>query len=52
MSFDVLISKRLCSCSIFFKRFRSARRRRFFIRQWDACNVVASLVNDHLLVHV
>ena len=36
----------------FFKRFRSARRRRFFIRQWGACNVVASLVNNHLLVHV
>ena len=37
---------------IFFKRFLSPRRRRFFIRQWGACNIVASIVNDHLLVHV
>ena len=37
---------------IFFKRFRSPRRRRLFVRQWGACNVVASLVNDDLLVHV
>ena len=36
---------------IFFKRFRSPRRRRLFVRQWGACNVVASFVNDHLLVH-
>ena len=37
---------------IFFKRFRSPRRRRLFVRQWGACNVVASFINDHLLVHV
>ena len=37
---------------IFFKRFRSPRRRRLFVRQWGACNVVASFVNDHLVVHV
>ena len=36
---------------IFFKRFRSPRRRRLFVRQWGACNIVASFVNDHLLVH-
>ncbi|XP_068714291.1 uncharacterized protein [Montipora foliosa] len=37
---------------IFFKRFRSPHRRRFFVRQWGACNIVASLVNGDLLVHV
>ena len=37
---------------IFFKRFRSPRRRRLFVRQWGASNVVASFINDHLLVHV
>ena len=37
---------------LFFRRFRSARRRRFFVRQWGARGVVASLVGDRLVVHI
>ena len=37
---------------IFFKRFCSPRHRSLFVRQWGACNVVASFINDHLLVYV
>ena len=33
---------------IFFKRFQSARRRRFFHRQWGACGVVATVSDGHL----
>ena len=33
---------------IFFKRFQSACRRRFFHRQWGACGVVATLSDCHL----
>ena len=33
---------------IFFKRFQSARRRRFFHRQWGARGVVATVSDGHL----
>ena len=35
-----------------FKRFRSSRRRRYFVRQWGARGVVASIVDGNLLVHL
>ena len=35
-----------------FKRFRSCRRRRYFVRQWGARGVVASIVDGNLLVHL
>ena len=50
---DALANVRACvrfHLPIFFKRFHSARCCHFFISQWGACNVVASLVNDHLFV--
>ena len=37
---------------LFFRRFRSDRRRRFFGRQWGARGVVALLHNDALVVHI
>ena len=37
---------------LFFRRFRSARRRRYFTRQWGGRGVVASLVDDRLVVHL
>ena len=37
---------------ISFRRFVSPRRRRYFIRQWGACNIVASCVGNRLVVHV
>ena len=37
---------------LFFRRFRSDRRRRYFVRQWGARGVVASLHNDALVVHI
>ena len=37
---------------LFFRRFRSAWRRRFFVRQWGARGIVASLVGDRLVVHI
>ena len=37
---------------LFFRRFRSSRRRRFFVRQWGARGVVASVRNDVLVVHI
>ena len=37
---------------LFFRRFRSDRRRRYFVRQWGARGVVASLQNDALAVHI
>ena len=37
---------------LFFRRFRSDRRRRYFVRQWGARGVVASLQNDALVVHI
>ena len=36
----------------FFRRFCSARRRRFFVRQWGGRGVVASLVDDRLVFHL
>ena len=33
-----------------FKRFTSSRRRRFFVRQWGVCNVVASVVDGRLVM--
>ena len=35
---------------LFFKRFRSYRRRRYFHRQWGGGGVIASVVGDRLLV--
>ena len=37
---------------LFFHRFHSSRRRRFFVRQWGARGVVASVQNDVLVVHL
>ena len=37
---------------IHFKRFRSARRRRFFHRQWGGRGVVASVVGDRLVLRL
>ena len=37
---------------LFFKRFLSARLRRFFVRQWGAHGVVASVVDGRLVVHL
>ena len=37
---------------LFFRRFRSGRCRRYFVRQWGARGVVASLRNDALVVHI
>ena len=36
--------------TLFFRSFRSSRRRRFFVRQWGARGVVASVQNDVLVV--
>ena len=35
-----------------FKRSTSSRRRRSFVRQWGACNVVASVVDGRLLMRI
>ena len=32
--------------------FRSDRRRRFFVRQWGARGVLASVRDDVLMVHI
>lgn len=37
---------------LFFECFLSAHRRRFYVRQWGACGVVASVVDGHLVVHL
>ena len=37
---------------LFFRRFRSDRRRRFFVRQWGARGVVASVGDNVLVVHI
>ena len=37
---------------LFFRRFRSVRRRRFFVRQWGARGYVASIVNSKLVVKI
>ena len=37
---------------LFFRRFRSDRRRRFFVRQWGARGVVASVRDKVLMVHI
>ena len=37
---------------LFFKRFRSSRRRRYFVRQWGARGLVASVVDGALVVHL
>ena len=38
--------------SLLFKRFRSSRRRRYFVRQWGARGVVASIVDSKLVLHL
>ena len=37
---------------LFFRRFRSDRHRHYFVPQWGARGVVASLHNDALVVHI
>ena len=37
---------------LFFNRFSSDRRRRFFVRQWGARGYIASIVDGHLFVHI
>ena len=37
---------------LLFKRFRSSRRRRYFVRQWGARGVVASVLDGRLVVHL
>ena len=37
---------------ILFKRFSSSRRRRFFVRQWGVCNVVASVIDGRLVMRI
>ena len=37
---------------LFFRRFHSDRRRRFFVRQWGARGVVASVRDKVLMVHI
>ena len=51
----VLESVRVLDCfylPILFKRFSSSRRRRFFVRQWGACNVVASVIDGRLVMRI
>lgn len=35
-----------------FKRFCSSRRRHYFVRQWGARGVVASVIDGQLVVHL
>ena len=37
--------------NLFFKRFTSSRRRRYFARHWGATGVIASVVDDRLAFH-
>ena len=37
---------------ILFKRFSLSRRRCFFVRQWGACNVVASVIDGPLVMRI
>jgi len=37
---------------LLFKRFRSSRRRRYFVRQWGASGVIASIVDGKLVVNL
>ena len=37
---------------LFFRRFSSDRRRRFFVRQWGARGYIASIVDGRLVVHI
>ena len=37
---------------LFFKRFRSSRRCRYFGRQWGAHGIITSVVDKHLVVHL
>ena len=37
---------------VFFRRFRSSRRQRYFVRQWGARGVVASVLDGRLVVHL
>lgn len=37
---------------LFFKRFKSPRRRRYFGRQWGARGVVGSVVNDRFVLNL
>ena len=37
---------------VLFKHFSSSRRRRFFVRQWGASNVVASVIDGRLVTRI
>ena len=37
---------------LFFKRFRSSHRRRYFHRQWGARGVIVSVVDGRCLVNI
>ena len=37
---------------ILVKHFSSSRRRRFIVRQWGACNVVASVIDGRHVVRI
>ena len=37
---------------LFFKRFKSSRRRRYFHRQWGACGVIASVTAGQLSLNI
>ena len=37
---------------LFFRRFQSFRRRRYFVRQWGARGVFCSLIDNRLVVHL
>ena len=37
---------------LFFKRFKSLRRRRYFGCQWGACGIIASVVDGRLTIHL
>ena len=37
---------------LLFKRFRLSRRRRYFVRQWGARGIVASILDGRLVVHL
>ena len=51
LSFSFLIILRFY-LPLFFRRFRSDRRRRFFVRQWGARGAVASVRDKVLMVHI
>lgn len=52
---DLIASVRACvrfHLPLFFRRFNSARRRRYFLRQWCARCVIASIQQGRLVLHL